>query len=349
MFDNLTTNIDSIISFLAVILTTLFLLYVIVLFIDRWRRHGIRAALYQFISVRVLGPLLVVVLVNLLSLAIVFVRPQEVGVVVSVVSPGGIRPQPLRSGLHWIIPFTEEAKIYPTYWQTYTMSGNPTEGAEFGDDSIRARTSDGQEVFLDCSIIFRISIDQAVLVHTDWQGRYVEDLIRPVVRGFVRTEVSQFTVNEVNSSGRKALEANLEGFLREELGINGLTVSQFLLRDITFSPEYAQSVEDKQIELEAQTQALYEAERDRRRARGHADAVLIEAQAQADALRLLADALAANPDLIVYNYTEKLAPNVQVMLVPNASPLILPLPELQNQLPITPTQPITGTTAIDTP
>lgn len=94
----------------------------------------------------------------------------------------------------------EDMAIYPIYWQTYTMSSSLTEGDTLGDDSIRARTSDGQEVRLDTSVIFRINTDQAVLVHIDWQARYIQDFIRPIVRGVVRTQVSQFTVKEVNSS-----------------------------------------------------------------------------------------------------------------------------------------------------
>ena len=38
--------------------------------------------------------------------------------------------------------------------------------------------------------------------------------------------------------------------------------------------------------------------------------------------------MAANPQLLNYRYIEKLAPGIQVMLVPNDNPYILPLPEL---------------------
>ena len=111
-----------------------------------------------------------------------------------------------------------------------------------------------------------------------------------------------------------------------------MVLDQFLLRDVTFSPEYAASIEQKQIALEGQLQRQYEAEQIRNLATGRADAIEIEAQAQARALKLLADALHDNPDLITYQYVEKLSPNIRVMLVPNNSPLILPLPDLQQSL-----------------
>jgi regulator of protease activity HflC (stomatin/prohibitin superfamily) len=254
-----------------------------------------------------------------------------VAVIVSVVSPGGIRPEPMRAGLHWIFPFLEREVFYPISWQTYTMSGKPTEGALLGDDSIRARTSDGQEVRLDCSLIFRIDPDQAVTVHIDWQNRYIEDLIRPVVRGLVRTQVSQFTVREVNSSARRDLEVTLDRLLREGFGAKGFILDQFLLRDITFTPEYALAVEHKQVALEGEEQKTHEAAQIRNLAKGRAEAIEIEALAQAKAIELFAEALKRNPNVLTYQYIEKLSPNIRAMLVPNNAPLILPLPNMEEQ------------------
>ncbi|MBX3012663.1 MAG: prohibitin family protein [Caldilineaceae bacterium] len=340
-------DIDRLLDIVAWVGWVLFTVYTLDIFIRTFWNAGLLPALIDLFSFRVILPLLVVTGISILSLALIFIQPQEVGVVISVTTPGGIRPQPLRPGLHWIVPFLERGVQYPTYWQTYTMSNAPEEGAVLGDDSIRARTSDGQEVRLDCSVIFRIDMEQAVLIHTDWQQRYIEEFVRPVIRGLVRTQVSQFKVNEVNSSARKDLEASLTALLRAEFSNKGLVLDQFLLRDITFTPEYAASIEEKQIALEGQLQAQYEAEQIRNLALGRADAVEIEARAQARALKLIADALQTNPELLTYRYIEKLAPNVRVMLVPNDSPFILPLPELTDSLgstaTLTSTAPLSGT------
>lgn len=343
MSSGLTSNIDQILSLTARLAWLLFIIYAIIFFIRTIIKHGFVLALIRLFSFRVLMPLALVIGLGLLSLAVVFVEPPQVGVVVSAVSPGGLRPQSLRGGLHLIIPLLEEAKLYPVYWQTYTMSSKPEEGEQLGDDSIRARTSDGQEVRLDCSVIFRINIDQVVLLHIDWQDRYIQDLIRPVVRGVVRTQVSQFTVEEVNSSARKNLESTLDRLLREAFADKGIILDQFLLRDISFTPEYAASVEQKQVALEGQLQKQYEAEQLRRLARGKADAIEIEAEAQANALRLIGQSLEENRDLVTYHYVEKLSPGIRVMLVPSNNPLILPLPSLDETTPLTGTSSLTVT------
>ena len=336
-------NIDFLLEIVARVGWILFAVYTVIVIVITVRNHGWQMAAIRLFSARILLPLLLVIALQLLSLAIVFVLPQQVTVVVSVVSPGGIRPQPLRSGLHWIIPFLETDESYPIYWQTYTMSGTPGEGNKLTSDSIRSRTSDGQEVSLDCSVIFRVDEEQAVTIHVDWQNRYVEEFVRPVVRAVVRRQVSQFTAREVNSSARKDLEAALGRILNQEFGDKGLILDQFLLRDIAFTPEYSLAVELKQVALEGQEQTLYEAQQLRNLADGRADAVEIEAQAKARALDLIGTALRENRDLLTYEYVQKLSPNIRVMLVPSSSPLILTLPEMEAMNEVTATESISGT------
>ncbi|MFZ4657767.1 MAG: prohibitin family protein [Caldilineaceae bacterium] len=287
--------------------------------------------------------MLVPITLTLLAAAVVFVQPNEVSVIISLITPGGVRPQPLRAGLHLIVPILEEEVTYPIAWQTYTMSGQPNEGAKTGDDSIMARTNDGQEIRIDISVIFRINYEQVVTLHTDWQNRYVEDFVRPVLRGQVRTQVSQFTVDEVNSSARKDLEATLERSFTAEFAAKGLIVDQVLLRNIAFSPEYAAAIEEKQVALEGEIRAEYEAEQMRNLAQGQGDAlritikaqseaeaeaILVKAQAQAAALQRIGISLAQEPRLITYEYVQKLSPNIQAMLLPSDAPLLLPMADL---------------------
>lgn len=336
-------NFEDLLALATQLVWGAFFLYALIIFITTVRSDGVVIALIRLISVRIIGPLLIPVAFTLFALSLVFIPPQQVGVVISLLSPGGIRPQPLRAGLHWIVPVLEWHESYPIYWQTYTMSGvtatesNGGVNSEGPQDSIRARTSDGQEVHLDTSIIFRVDEQQVVAIHVEWQNRYIADLISPLIRGEVRSQISQFTAREVNSSARRDLETTLDRQLREQLGEKGLLVDRFLLRDITFSPEFIAAIESKQVAVEQQAQANYEAERQRVLAKGDADAAIIRATGQSESLTLIGGALAQNKDLTTYHYIEKLAPNVRVMLVPNNAPFILPLPNLETLDPVTTT------------
>jgi regulator of protease activity HflC (stomatin/prohibitin superfamily) len=282
---------------------------------------------------------------------LVFIKPEERGVVISALQPTGYRTQPLQPGLRWIIPFFESVVTYPISRQTYTMSIADSEGAIQGDDSIAARTSDGQEIFVDASVIYAIDPAQVVKVHIDWQDRYTDGLVRPLSRGVIRDIVSQYKVEEVVTTKRSDLTARINQDMQQKLSANGLMLVEFILRNITFSPEYAASVEQKQVAEQQAQQAAFvvdqrrqEAEQARQvaqgqadsaviNAKGAADARVIQAQAEAQALQLIADALQNNDNLLLYQYINKLSPGVQVMLVPNNNPYLLTLPALPTETP----------------
>jgi len=294
----------------------------------------------------VLGAIALAVVLTTVSAGLVFVQPEDRGVVISAVAPDGYRTEPLGPGLHWVIPFAENVVMYPISRQTYTMSIAPSEGAISGDDSVSARTADGQEVFIDASVIFAIDPAQVVNVHIRWQGRYIDELVRAQSRGIIRDSASQYGVEQIVTSQRDAFKDAIQQEMAAKLTDNGLELIDFVVRNITFSDEYAASVEQKQIAEQLAQQAAFtveqrkqEAEQARQTAQGQADAAVIaargraqarviEAEADAEALRLIAEVLSQNPELITYQYVQKLAPGIQVMLVPNDNPFLLPLPGL---------------------
>lgn len=284
------------------------------------------------------------VLLTIIGFGLVFLQADERGVVISPYVSQGYRPEPLGPGLHWIIP-GETVKRYTISKQTYTMSKSQNEGDMYGDDSITARTSDGQEIFVDASVIFSVDPTKIIDVHIAWQDRYITELVRPQVRGIIRDAVSQYGVEEVVSTKRSELTDSISSALQGKLEENGLILVDFVMRNITFSEEYSYSVEQKQIAEQLALQAeliveqkKQEAEQARQEAQGLADAAvitaegaaearIIEAQAEAEALKLIAAVLADHPELLQYQYITKLAPDVKVILMPNGSQFILP-PEL---------------------
>ncbi len=298
------------------------------------------------ISTLILVTAILAVFLTSISAGLVFIQPEERGVVISAVASKGYREEPLEPGLRWIIPFLETAKIYPISRQTYTMSIAQNEGDLQGDDSISARTSDGQEVLVDASVIYAVDPAKVVLVHIEWQDRYSKELVRPVARGVIRDAISQYGVEEVYSSQREMMTQLIKENMSTKLSDNGLVLIDFVLRNITFSPEYAASVEQKQIAEQTAQQAKFvveqrkqEAEQARQvaegqadaaviKAQGEADARLIQAEAEAKALQTIAQSVANSPDLLSYLYITKINPNIQVMMVPENIPYLLTFPEL---------------------
>ena len=311
------------------------------------------------LSTAIIGTAVAAVILTSVSAGLVFIPPDQRGVVISAIEPKGYREQALQPGLRWIIPYFESVVTYSISRQTYTMSIAPLEGQVQGDDSVAARTLDGQEVLLDASVIYSIDPEKVVNLHITWQKRYTDEVVRPLSRGIMRDAVSQYGVEEVYSSKRAEMTQAVTDELRRKFSENGLFLIDYILRNITFSPEYAASVEQKQIAGQQAQQAKLvveqrkqeaqqaietargQAESVKIRAQGDADARLIQVKAEAEALKQLAAAISVNPAIINYLYVNKLSPGIQVMLVPNNAPYLLPsLDTLASSEIVTPTIPL---------
>jgi regulator of protease activity HflC (stomatin/prohibitin superfamily) len=332
-------NVTTVLDTLAVFLWMLFVGLIILATVRASRGRSAKG-----LGIAVLATGLTALIVTVISAGLVFIRPEERGVVISAIAPKGYREQALQPGLSWIVPFFETVKTYPISRQTYTMSVSTGEGQVVGDDSILARTADGQEVTIDASVLFSIDPNRVVDIQITWQDRYMNDLVRPLARGVIRDVIAQYGIQDVYSTKRTEMTQQITDTLSQKLGDNGLVLSDFVLRNISFSPEYAASVEQKQIAEQLAQQARFvveqrkqEAEQARQvaqgsadasviRAQGEADARLIQADAEAQALERIAQALEERPELLQYNFILKLSPGVQTIFLPNDVPYLFPLP-----------------------
>ena len=286
--------------------------------------------------------LVAAVLLTSVGAGLVFIEPDDMAVVVTVIGGQGIRPEPLTAGLHWIVPFAERVERYSILNQTYTMSSSADEGQNAADDSIQVRTKDGQQVYIDASVIYAIDPLKTINLYRTWRFDYENGLVRPQARGIIRDIASQYGIEEIVSSKRAEMQTQITDELVRIFADNNLVLRDFVLRNIRFSDEYALAVEQKQIAEQQAQQAKFvveskkqEAEQARQVAQGAADAAviaakgeaearLIQAQAEAQANQLLSQSL--TPELVQYQYVLKLAPGVQTIFIPSGNQFILPLP-----------------------
>ncbi|MCA9905727.1 MAG: hypothetical protein KC547_17850 [Anaerolineae bacterium] len=278
------------------------------------------------------------ILFSVIGQGILIVQPQEVAVVFNTLS--GSLDTPRRAGTHIVIPVVQQATIYPISQQEYTMSGSTNEGSRTGDDAVRARTVDGQEVRIDVTVLFSIDPLKANTIHERWQNRYQDDFIRPTARGIIRDVVSGFRAAAIYGLERGEMEVDIQTQLETRMSEEGLTLTDLLVRDITFTDEFAQSIERAQIAEQRaaearfqveqraaeadQARAVAQGERDAEiaRAEGEAQAIILRAQAEAEGLRLVSEQIAENPELIQYEYVRRLADNINIALVPSNSPFL---------------------------
>jgi len=273
-----------------------------------------------------LSSLIVLVTIFLLTASFHLIPGGHVGVVFNIFS--GIAPETLKpsgsGGLVFVLPVINTVEDVEVRTQEYTMSGKHDEGELTGDDSLWSPTSDGLQVGLDVTVFYHPDPKEAAnLLRTVGSG-YREKIVRPEVRNTVRMVVSQYDATEVYSGKRQQIQEEIKEKLGKQLDKYNIILDDILLRDVRFTPEYAQAITKKKIAEQQAEQMKYvlqkeaqEAEKKRIAAKGQADKEFIEAQGKAKAMNEIARALAQNPQLLKYEAIQKLNPNVKVILPNN--------------------------------
>lgn len=211
---------------------------------------------------------------------LIFVPAGFVGVVYD--KGRGVLPNPMREGLNFAIPFWQTATLYDTRLQEYTMSIAPDEGARKKDDSLDAPTSDGQQVRVDATVIFRIDPAKAPEIHRTVGVDYIDKLIRPFSRSQIRMVISRYSAPAIYSEKRQEAETLMTDELGQMLASKNLIVDKVLLRAVYFSPEYSKAIEQKVIAEQRVKQAEYEV----KEATQRAEAKIAEAKGLAEAQAL---------------------------------------------------------------
>ena len=100
--------------------------------------------------VRIIG--LVIIAVGIFTSCFIQIDAGQVGVKKLF---GKVQNDVLNSGLNFVNPLIEVEKL-DVKTLNYTMSGQHDETTQSGDDAIRVLTSDGLEVTIDLSVLYRV-------------------------------------------------------------------------------------------------------------------------------------------------------------------------------------------------
>jgi len=143
---------------------------------------------------------ILILLLVLVFKTIVFIPAGHAGVVYD--RGSGVLAHPLKEGVNILIPFWQSVFLMDTRLQEYTMSAAVDEGALRKDDSLDAPTSDGQQVKIDASVLFRIDPSDAPYVYQSIGPNYVDKVIRPFSRSQIRMVISRYSATKVYTERR---------------------------------------------------------------------------------------------------------------------------------------------------
>lgn len=194
--------------------------------------------------------------------------------------------------------------------RTYILDGNGTNGA--------AGSRDNQPVYLTVQVSWRVDRVRAVDLYTNTGGNYVERYLDPAVFEHTKAILARYAATEVLAN-RETIRRQVEEAINEETSKRGITIRNVTLKDIHFTQELTQAIEQT---VQAKQQALREEARVRitkaeaqqkiAQAQGEAESTLIQARADANAQRLKQRTL--TPLLVQMAAIDKLNKNVSVIV-----------------------------------
>ena len=213
-------------------------------------------------------------LIGVLTKCIVQINAGQIGVKSLF---GKVQNDVLSSGLHFINPFVEVQRL-DIKTQNYTMSGVQDEGNQTGDDAIRVLTSDGLEVTIDLTVLYKLLPTEAPRLVRETGMDYTDKIVRPLTRTKIRDNSVYYEAVSLYSNKRDEFQQRIFKSIEDDFKKRGLILEQLLVRNITLPQSVKATIEQK-INAEQDAQKMQfvllkekqEAERKRVEAQGIAD------------------------------------------------------------------------------
>jgi len=217
---------------------------------------------------------IIFVLIGVITASVVQIDAGQVGVKSLF---GNVQNDVLGGGLHFINPLVEVRRL-DIKTQNYTMSGIHDEGTKTGDDAIRVLTSDGLEVTIDLTVLYKLLPSEAPRLVRETGVDYTDKIVRPLTRTKIRDNAVYYEAIALYSTKRDEFQQRIFKSIEDDFRKRGLVLEQLLVRNITLPQSVKTSIEQK-ISAEQDAQKMQfvlqkerqEAERKRVEAQGIAD------------------------------------------------------------------------------
>lgn len=213
--------------------------------------------------------------------------------------------------------------VFP--WRKVVDASIQVQGHKF--QKLASFSNETQDVFVDATINVQVSPQQIQELYRDVGANYFDVLVRPRVLQAFKDETVKYTSVEV-APKREDIRKKVRERLTNELKAHSIAVQDLLVDNISFSKKFQDAIEEKQAntqlalaEREKVAAEKHKASQKIEEARGQGQAILDVALKQAEANRKLAESITLT--YIQYLFASKLAPNVQVMMIPSGQQFIM--------------------------
>lgn len=222
-----------------------------------------------------------------------------VGVVYSM--SGGVQDELLNQGWHMVSP-TKKVKEFTVGNEQLVLSKDERDGSE-GDDSFSVATADNANISISFQMSYRYDPALVVDTYKNFKGMDGESIVNTRVRTVLKAKVSEITTDysmmDLYSGNRNAINAKLTDFLNQELHHQfGMEIIDASIIDVHPDAQLQQTIADRVTALQKKQQAEAEQETIKvqnetrlMQARAEAEAKQIAAEAEAKANRVIAESI----------------------------------------------------------
>lgn len=232
------------------------------------------------------------------------VEPGNVGVKIRTIGfQPGVDPAPLNSGYHFK-GVGERIVEFPAIQRTYTYTRETDErGVE--NEEITFSDNTGLPMTADVQIVLQVNPANAPALYTRYRlsfDQLFDGPIRNDVRSAIAAESELVNVEQLYSGGRQAVIQRALARVQRKWASQGVAISQLdWIGNIRYPDVILQAIQAK-TKTEQETLAA-RARVDK--ARAEADAKIETARGEAESNRLLAQSIAANPEVVKLRAIEK--------------------------------------------
>ncbi len=205
-------------------------------------------------------------------------------------------------------------------------------------DNVSGFSAETQEVNVSATVNYRVDPSAVERLYREVGPNWFDILVEPRINQYFKAETVKYNTVDI-APNRETIRENVRDELADDLQEFSVTVQDLLIDNVDFTEEFKRSITEKQIAaqnalreeeriVQAQNEATQAEERAKgeaaaevARAKGEAEARVLRAQAQAEANRLLDESL--TPKVIQFLAIDKLAPTIDIALIPSGQGIIL--------------------------
>ena len=146
----------------------------------------------------------------------------------------GVLKKVWKPGLHLKLPFWQKAKLFNVQTLEYQIlrKFDMTDPALMGDEAIRGKTADGDDIEIQGTILFRLDENEVPKVWNEIGEDYVEKIIRPITRSRIRLVASRHSTADIVTKKRDEIEDEAKAELAKSFREKGIIIEDALLSQV---------------------------------------------------------------------------------------------------------------------